>query len=718
MEEKQIENKPEIKPEIKPIQPINPAQIKPIPEPIQVTTFLKPLSEPVKIIPLQPDPNAKPTPIKITDLPNPLTMSVQIDSEEVVLPDEEYDTDERNEIDRIVEGFHDAMDNKIYEEIHNQEKGFLTSCNEKMEEMDKQCEKSIKFLDELYEKFKKEAEESGMSYEAVQEAWKEAVKEMKETCKKSKKEIQEIHDGVSGGRRLRDKEIKSPSDLIQVDSEGEEYIDFEEYVYYFDTSSSSSSEEEKEIKEEKETPKQIAIVGDDGVARILTEEEKRVYLEKNAIEYIREEVKAVPKYNCSYASDSLTICFPTSINPLIEEPYETFVKNIEPNRYVLIYFYPDLKILHDKRNGLYKAQYIVDELIKQEGRDPKKNKKEANKWFANKQTQQMIESFTNFVHAEEGFLVLQIHDTIPELRGYWIHELLVDHLAIWASHKFAWKITIILKKLREQQLEKVCADMKQMEDQYKTDIDFERSRLDIYASTNELLNNEVRSLKDDKNKMDAAIDEMKEEKDKLEETINQLNYEVQSEHYEKERFERMVEDKNYMLSMERALKIELEKNIEELRKEVLNTQVALQNAQTERQHLAVRVGELNEEIHTLTRQNDRQQTRIEENEIRADNGPGPIFIYTWNDNEHAVYYITIRQGYVPRDVTQFETYFHAQYPAPMEIKKELRTYTDGNNLPLVQRYGFITNINAVINLLTDYYRPQRIIIDPRNPHDE
>ena len=54
-----------------------------------------------------------------------------------------------------------------------------------------------------------------------------------------------------------------------------------------------------------------------------------------------------------------------------------------------------------------------------------------------------------------------------EFKGWWIHELLVEHYAIWASVEYAYKISLLLKKIREEEIDNLANLARKYEDEVK-----------------------------------------------------------------------------------------------------------------------------------------------------------------------------------------------------------------------------------------------------------
>ena len=115
-----------------------------------------------------------------------------------------------------------------------------------------------------------------------------------------------------------------------------------------------------------------------------------------------------------------------------------------------------LRIIHSIKDDMFQAQSIVNAC---------NSTKEANKWFNNKSTQELI----GFMKTE-GRQILRPEEIAenrmnvePGLQGWYVHRLLVNHLAIWASPKYALYIMRLLDEhftKQREQLEKKIDEMK------------------------------------------------------------------------------------------------------------------------------------------------------------------------------------------------------------------------------------------------------------------
>ena len=115
-----------------------------------------------------------------------------------------------------------------------------------------------------------------------------------------------------------------------------------------------------------------------------------------------------------------------------------------------------LQIIHSIKDDMFQAQSIVNACH---------STKEARKWFNNKSTQELI----GYMETSSGKILpdaktIENRTDLPnELRGMYVHRLLVNHLAIWASPKYALDIMKLLDEYftkQREQLTKTIDEMK------------------------------------------------------------------------------------------------------------------------------------------------------------------------------------------------------------------------------------------------------------------
>lgn len=114
-----------------------------------------------------------------------------------------------------------------------------------------------------------------------------------------------------------------------------------------------------------------------------------------------------------------------------------------------------LRIIHSIKDDMFQAQSIVNACH---------STKEAKAWFRNQNTQELI----GFMKTEAGGIlppseiVENRTNETPGLQGYYIHRLLVNHLAIWASPKYAVFIMKLLDDYFTKQREQLTKQIDEM----------------------------------------------------------------------------------------------------------------------------------------------------------------------------------------------------------------------------------------------------------------
>ena len=104
------------------------------------------------------------------------------------------------------------------------------------------------------------------------------------------------------------------------------------------------------------------------------------------------------------------------------------------NDYEYIQYNQHLRIIHSKQDDMYQMQSIITACH---------STKNAFHWFENKSTKEFLENATLGIPSLEK--LYEKRDELPNgLRGFYVHRLLVNHVAMWASPKYAWNIMKLL----------------------------------------------------------------------------------------------------------------------------------------------------------------------------------------------------------------------------------------------------------------------------------
>ena len=113
--------------------------------------------------------------------------------------------------------------------------------------------------------------------------------------------------------------------------------------------------------------------------------------------------------------------------------------------YEYIQYNEKLRLIHSIKDDMYQMQSIIIAC---------NSNKQIRHWFDNKSTQEFLESATGRILPPEK--LYEKRDDLPNgLRGYYIHRLLVNHVAMWASPSYAWEIMKLLDSYFEKQREQL-----------------------------------------------------------------------------------------------------------------------------------------------------------------------------------------------------------------------------------------------------------------------
>ena len=114
--------------------------------------------------------------------------------------------------------------------------------------------------------------------------------------------------------------------------------------------------------------------------------------------------------------------------------------------YEFIQYNTHLRIIHSTKDDMYQAQSIITAC---------NSNKMAKHWFENQSTKELLQSFDS-EKSTAGIPALaksyEKRDDLPNgLRGYYIHRLLVNHFAMWASPSYAIYIAKLLDSIFEEE---------------------------------------------------------------------------------------------------------------------------------------------------------------------------------------------------------------------------------------------------------------------------
>jgi len=143
----------------------------------------------------------------------------------------------------------------------------------------------------------------------------------------------------------------------------------------------------------------------------------------------------------------------TNNQTLIHEPIN--------EEYEWIQYNEQLRIIHSINDDMFQLNSIIRAC---------NSRKLAKDWFANQSTQELLAEIdkdqknSRMGEFPSSQKVYENRRNLPNgLRGYYVHRLLVNHVAMWASPKYAWYIMKLLDDLfnkQREQLEQKVEEMK------------------------------------------------------------------------------------------------------------------------------------------------------------------------------------------------------------------------------------------------------------------
>ena len=119
--------------------------------------------------------------------------------------------------------------------------------------------------------------------------------------------------------------------------------------------------------------------------------------------------------------------------------------------YEYIQYNNQLRIIHSIRDDMYQMQSIITAC---------QSTKPARHWFDNKNTKELLENAFGGIPTDEK--LYENRPNLPnELRGIYIHRLLVNHVAMWASLRYAWYIMKLLDSTFERERLNLIEEIRQ-----------------------------------------------------------------------------------------------------------------------------------------------------------------------------------------------------------------------------------------------------------------
>ncbi|KAI5483140.1 KilA, N-terminal/APSES-type HTH, DNA-binding family [Trichomonas vaginalis G3] len=118
--------------------------------------------------------------------------------------------------------------------------------------------------------------------------------------------------------------------------------------------------------------------------------------------------------------------------------------------YEYIQYNKQLRLIRSVKDDMYQMQSIMNAL---------RSTKQAYHWFENQQTKELLEEFPHMIASlgkpREEIPYENRKNLAPGLKGYYIHRLLVNAVAMWASPRYACYIFMMLDELYKAEREEM-----------------------------------------------------------------------------------------------------------------------------------------------------------------------------------------------------------------------------------------------------------------------
>ncbi|KAI5493046.1 KilA, N-terminal/APSES-type HTH, DNA-binding family [Trichomonas vaginalis G3] len=107
--------------------------------------------------------------------------------------------------------------------------------------------------------------------------------------------------------------------------------------------------------------------------------------------------------------------------------------------YEYIQYNKQLRLIRSVKDDMYQMQSIMNAL---------RSTKQAYHWFENQQTKELLEEFPHMIALQNEEIPYENRKNLaPGLKGYYVHRLLVNAVAMWASPRYACYIFMMLDEL-------------------------------------------------------------------------------------------------------------------------------------------------------------------------------------------------------------------------------------------------------------------------------
>ncbi|EAX70309.1 hypothetical protein TVAG_561420 [Trichomonas vaginalis G3] len=117
--------------------------------------------------------------------------------------------------------------------------------------------------------------------------------------------------------------------------------------------------------------------------------------------------------------------------------------------YEYIQFNKQLRLIRSVKDDMYQMQSILTACFAPDTKLPKD-------WFRNQSTQELLSEAQRVGKKPQSPKLYENREKLPNgLRGYYVHRLLVNAVAMWASPRYAWNIYRLLDEIHRQEREEL-----------------------------------------------------------------------------------------------------------------------------------------------------------------------------------------------------------------------------------------------------------------------
>ncbi|EAX79321.1 hypothetical protein TVAG_531720 [Trichomonas vaginalis G3] len=110
--------------------------------------------------------------------------------------------------------------------------------------------------------------------------------------------------------------------------------------------------------------------------------------------------------------------------------------------YEWVQFNKQLRLIRSVKDDMFQMQSILNAL---------RSTKQAQDWFENQQTKELLSE----AQRDILFYLKIVKNCQNGLRGWYVHRLLVNAVAMWASPRYAWYVCKLLDEIHRQEREEL-----------------------------------------------------------------------------------------------------------------------------------------------------------------------------------------------------------------------------------------------------------------------